>query len=213
MLRKTIVLSFPSEEAKEEFVNTFLEKASLHKIVMKGKGQKLYITIFGTHDEIKMVQALIKEITKSILTKEATEKGLRVYGTRDIIRLINRTVSLETLHIVLKERGYISEYDAKDNIIRTNALEETVKSLAERIVYAVDQLRFRTTSTSVKRYLSSLYAITGVNLDTIIDLSIRLNLVKEENNKLYMNKEWRSAIKEYLKYIRTSQEIYTPHYQ
>ncbi|HIQ03198.1 MAG TPA: DUF2067 domain-containing protein [Desulfurococcales archaeon] len=209
MQKKTLVLSFPSDEAKEEFITTLLEKASLHTILIKSRGQKVYITILGTHDELKTAQALIKELVKDTLVRSCKRKGPKVYSEKDIIKLINRTVSLETLHIVLKELGYTSKYDTVENTVQTNADENTVKTLAEKIVYAVDNLRFRTTSTSVKRYISALYAITGMDIETIIDISINLNLLREEDNKLYMSKEWRSAIKEFIKYIKTTQEINT----
>ena len=204
MHRKTITITLPSEDSQEEFITTLLDKAALHSILIKRKGRKLFITISGTYSEIKMVQALIKELVKDILSREGVRRGLKVFSEKDIIRLIRRTVSLEVLCIVLKELGYETKYNEVEKTIETNAQEEIVRSTAERIVKAIDELKFKTTSTSVKRYLSVLYAITGIDLEDIIARSLDLGLLKEENNKLYMNKEWRNAVKEYLKYIRQS---------
>ncbi len=201
IVKRIFILKCESEELCHELVEKIIENVPLREATYQVQGNVIKVTIVGLKHDVQNAWSRIKELYRETLRIKRTlsQRGLKTIPVSYLVKSIKRTFPPDVLVLALTLKG--SKAEKRDNEIVTNAEINNVILTAKKIADAIDKLKFRTKGTATKKAIACLSAILNIDVDEIIDVLKKLELVVEEEEKVKVKKEWRSVVKEVISKI------------
>ncbi|RLG70790.1 MAG: hypothetical protein DRO23_12860 [Thermoprotei archaeon] len=200
MKKRELRITIENDEIREEFLNKLLKELKIDYVKVGVKGKSIVITLYGTKDIINYNWNIIKKLRKELTYIHTLKQPSKIkrYMHRFLQKLSKTTFPLEVLEVVLKCKKFYAKI-INNEILETNASLDEVLELAKNIGRKLQELRLVTKSSSAKKFLASIMAILNLDIKEARDLSLKLNVVREDElGFIRLTREWKEAVKKVL---------------
>lgn len=160
----------------------------------------LRLTVYGYPSEIKELKAKLRSLAKLLLSQSSERRGARRYSVIGIAKEIGQTFPIQPLILVLRKKGFAADYDKEKGELVTNAPGDVVRDIAITLAKAAASLRAPLRGTAAKYFVIACYALTGLATEDIVEKSVELGILGEEEGELALKMEWERAVEQFLKY-------------
>ncbi len=196
MIKRVFHISCRGEECYRiaEFIK---ENIGVPEISITFRENGLYIELYGYKSDIRNAWARIKQLIRMYRQAHVpTAVGHRV-SIEYIVSNIKKTFPPQLLVEVLKRKGYEARYDGE--AIETSASLDTLIGLADSIADIISSLKYRVRGSTAKHLIAASTLLTGKPLEKVIDELVEKGyLYYDEDDKIRIKHEWRSALDSYV---------------
>ncbi|MEM1927264.1 MAG: DUF2067 family protein [Acidilobaceae archaeon] len=209
-MARSIVRYFAIPESARGDIQAFLEKLSRSITARTASiviaGDKLRVELYGSDTEIFMSLERIRKILSSYRMEESRERSrrVRVVSADDLRDLAGAKIPIDTLAEYLRRRGYYVGFRSRRSI-ETNAPREVVEEAARKLAESYERVsgEHARISKAVAKALSVILALTGRDLEKVVELCLAEGLAsREESGKLVALRPWTVIVGEALRRLR-----------
>jgi len=171
------------------------EGTVMRELAMNIKGDKLIITIYGLEHEIIETWNRIREIA-SLFLKSTSKKSLVDITYEELTKIAKKPFIPDSLVMALEILGYSVKYQGTRLI--TTAPLELIIELTQKIGRALEEIGRWRISPSVKKLLATAYVL-DINLELVKEIGESLGVMRIEDFRIELMKDWKEALKEIVK--------------
>jgi len=180
----------------ERFLSRVSEALKSYGAVVRVKGWSLEVDVYGDNTMIRDSWIRLREVLSDYGSSQSPRINLR-----RLSRDARIAVPVDVLVEVLKLMGYNAEED--DDGIKTDADYEEVLTFASMIRNALEELRLIPAARRAKHLIAALSASTGARVEDVISTGLNAGILRDDEGKLLVKKDWRQALRELAKVIRS----------
>ncbi len=205
MIKKRVFsISCKSKELCQELMEKLWEEGGFSRsVVMSVKGDKLIITIYGLDHEIIETWNRIRGIASLYIKAHTMRHGITDISYEELTKIAKKPFIPEALVAVLEIMGYSSKY--VNNRLLTTAPLSVVVDIVRRIGEALELIGRWRISPSAKKLLTAAYAL-GIDFEEVKALGSELGLLKVEEFKLELLRDWKETLLEIVKAHKSLEE-------
>jgi hypothetical protein len=161
----------------------------------------LLIEAYGYESEIKELWFVVRK-TLASLREVLSAKPSKKYSVDLLVRMTRKTFPPEVLVEVLRARGHHAEFLSGEGVIVSSAPLEEVVELANKVAELNREAGRVSKGTSTRYFIAACSAILGTSVDDVVKISLELNILREDEGKYTLTREWRKALNEVLKALK-----------
>lgn len=161
------------------------------------KEHGIEVTMYGYKTDIKKMWVKIRQVISTYRElMKAGESGYKKIPLEYLVSLTRKTFPPLLLVEILKKKRFTASYE--NGVIETNADLDTLKELIDRIASIFEEIKYDVRSTTTKYFIVSASILTGLEPRIVIEKGIEKGLLKLEEEKPKLTKEWRQALSEFI---------------
>ena len=166
----------------------------------------LRIDMYGYKSDIRNAWIYIKRLVSAYKSAIVEKRGLREISIDFLVEKVGRTFPPRLLEFVVKKKGHKARIEG-DRIITDADLDE-IFDMIKKIIEVLDKIRFSVRGTACKYFIVASTILANKSYQTIIEDGLRAHILdKDEDGKIMLKKEWRSAVDQILKVLSSANNI------
>ncbi len=163
----------------------------------------LRIDMYGYKSDVRNAWMHIKRLVSAYKSAIVERRGLREISIDFLVERIGRTFPPRLLEFVIKRKGHKAHIE-EDRIITDADLDE-IFDMIKKIIEVLDEIRFSVKGTACKYFIVASTLLANKSYQLIIEGGLRADILdKDEDGRIILKKEWRSAVDHILKVLSSA---------
>ncbi len=166
----------------------------------------LRIDMYGYKSDVRNAWIYIKRLVSAYKSAIVEKRGLREISIDFLVEKVGRTFPPRLLEFIVRKKGHKARVEG-DRIITDADLDEIIDTI-KRIVEVLDKIRFSVKGTACKYFIVASALMANKSYQAIIEEGLRAHILdKDEDRRIILKKEWRSAVDQILKVLDSANNI------
>jgi len=166
----------------------------------------LRIDMYGYKSDVRNAWIYIKRLVSAYKSAIVEKRGLREISINFLVEKIGRIFPPRLLEFVVKKKGHKARIEG-DRIITDADLDEII-DMTKKIIEVLDEIRFSVRGTACKYFIVASALTANKSYQAIIEEGLRTHILgKDEDGRIILKKEWRSAVDQILKDLSSANNI------
>ncbi len=166
----------------------------------------LRIDMYGYKSDVRNAWIYIKRLVSAYKSAIVEKRGLREISIDFLVEKVGRTFPPRLLEFIVRKKGHKARVEG-DRIITDADLDEIIDTI-KRIVEVLDKIRFSVKGTACKYFIVASALLADKSYQAIIEEGLRAHILdKDEDGRIILKKEWRSAVDQILKVLGSANNI------
>jgi len=166
----------------------------------------LRIDMYGYKSDVRNAWIYIKRLVSAYKSAIVEKRGLREISIDFLVEKVGRTFPPRLLEFIVRKKGHKARVEG-DRIITDADLDEIIDTI-KRIVEVLDKIHFSVKGTACKYFIVASALMANKSYQAIIEEGLRAHILdKDEDRRIILKKEWRSAVDQILKVLDSANNI------